>query len=1062
MRARTHILTLAACILAAAPFSAQASVVLYSQPDDSGTTTSREPNFVTAHIDSASIGTPYLGKGPLTLTFTMQDPHAGDGLGYPGGVALGSCRGCADLQTYHFTDVDRSLLADGQFHTFSVETASTTIGLADGTNPVYVTFFNLSQFEGSTVVKANASGTIPAITIEANQAPPPIIPPSLPPDATTVYAQTDASGSMTSSQPTNLNAYVDSASLGDLALGQGPLYLIFTIQDQNAGVTGGAPGGVCLESATSTDCSDPLQRYYFTDTDRAILSDKAAHTFLVETGSTTSAYADGTQPVSIGFFGLTQINGGTKIKADAGGTIPALTIATVAPPPPPAPAVDSVLFIPGTETSRLYYRDSLGIEHELWEPANAAEIPKLAMKSDGTSVNDIYTKDVIDHLYGNRGLWGALTALGTHFLPSDFEVYGDFETYMNSLVASTTLGMHEWRAYPYDWRYDVRDIVTDGTLTETGSAVSRVYLEDVIDQMASSSATGKVAIVAHSNGGLIAKALMQKLEADGKGSLVDKLVFVGTPQWGTPSDLGVMLHGDGYTLPPMLGLITYGGDVRQAAETMPGPYDLLPSPAYFAHVHDPVAVFAGDDSSAPFKAAFAHGITSFAGLVSFVTDAFNLDAGVGDASLLNTPLALDPSLVSKAEATHAELDAWTPPASLQVTAIAGWGQLTDFSYAYTATPGHTVCASACSRDELFIHTPLRTDDGDGTVVSPSAVGDVNDAWYFNAADYVHQKKVSILHQDLTSAVPIQHTLLDLLEGKPVSEDYMVSTKPPAQQNPLTIVGGMSPINLLATDSAGNETGIVPLPGTDFYYAKQDIPGSAVNVSGNEKFIALPQGGQYSISFSGYDSGPANVLVETISGDGTVTSSTTVADLPVTASSTGSFSLDSSSVMSAVAFDASGDGVEERIEPTMGTLVAYEPPTASAPVTPPVPAPTGANSGYSGGGAISIPYIAPTLVPAVATATATATVSVPELPATSTSPVTTSTPLVATSTAPLASSRPPTPPPSAAPLATTTDSSQTAAAVNALSQAGQSGALAAVYYWFVQEWTAFGDFLARIL
>ncbi len=45
----------------------------------------------------------------------------------------------------------------------------------------------------------------------------------------------------------------------------------------------------------------------------------------------------------------------------------------------------NVLFIPGTEASRLYYRGTLNIEHQVWEPDAYTDIPYLAMNANGTS-----------------------------------------------------------------------------------------------------------------------------------------------------------------------------------------------------------------------------------------------------------------------------------------------------------------------------------------------------------------------------------------------------------------------------------------------------------------------------------------------------------------------------------------------------------------------------------------------------------------------------------------------------------------------------------------------------
>ncbi len=585
---------------------------------------------------------------------------------------------------------------------------------------------------------------------------------------------------------------------------------------------------------------------------------------------------------------------------------------------------DNVLFIPGTEASRLYYHDSNG-EHQVWEPDFHTDIPYLAMNADGTSKYKLYTKDIIGLLYGNTGLYNFV-----RLDQNDFEVYGGFEKFMNKLVASSTI--KEWGAYPYDWRYGVRDVVNNGTLTEQpDGSIKRVYVENVLEQLASTSPTGKVTIIAHSNGGLVAKALMEKLKTDGKSSLVDKLIMIGVPQWGTPNGIGVLLHGDGGT--HLLGLISYAGDVRNVVATMPGPYDLLPSSAYFSHINNPIATFSSDDVAKPFHDAFPNGITSYGDLVSFITDAQGLDSQVGDASNLNVPLALSSALVDKATATHTALDTWTPSSGTKVTSIVGWGQLTPYSYAYEASLGHRFCDFIftvfgrnlfCHRKNQLGHTASLTEDGDDTVVAPSVAGDVGKVWYFNLSDYVHTAKISIIHRNLISSTPIQHVILELLKGKNISQSYITSTKPTATKNPLTIITGMSPINITATDVAGEVTGIVPIATTtDFYLAVHDIPNSAVNVLGEEKSISLPQGDTYSLAVDGYDTGPANIQIKEVGAQGDVTASTTIADIPVATSTKITFSLSATSTPSAVVIDFNGDGVSDAtITPRVGAVTSF--------------------------------------------------------------------------------------------------------------------------------------------
>lgn len=636
----------------------------------------------------------------------------------------------------------------------------------------------------------------------------------------------------------------------------------------------------------------------------------------------------------------------------------------------PDPCADSaclsnVLFLPGIEASRLYMRDASGSERQLWEPSIASDIPWLAMRADGTSVNQVYTKDAINSIYGNVGLGGL-----TYLKKDHFEVYGDFARFMDSLVASSTLRLNAWRAYPYDWRYDVRDIVDDGTLTEMpDGSLKRVYLEDMLADLAAGSQTGKVTIIAHSNGGLLAKALLARLAREGKSDLVDRLVMIGTPQWGTPSDIGTMLHGEGGT--HLLGIVSYGSDIRVAAATMPGAYGLLPSPAYFAHVGTPVATFADDDIAGPFRDAFPGGITSFEELLTFITDGLGRDAAVGDASKLNTPLALPRDMAESARMLHdgpEGLDAWVPPAGTQVTSIVGWGQLTTSGYAYASTFGHFICTALlgqniCSRENKLVHTAVKTEDGDDTVVAPSAAGDVGEVWYFDAENFQNDKKVNIVHQDLTSATPIQNAVLDLLRGKSVSEDYILDTKPLAIKNPLIRIGGMSPVNVVATDAAGEATGIVPVPGTSgIYFALHDIPGSAVDISGEEKFVYLPQGGQYSVTVDGYDAGPANIEVQSLDASGSPTQTTTLADIPVTASTVAIFSVDPSTVLSSVAIDTDGDGVTDAtMTPQAGGMVSYAPPA------PPAPAPSAAGGGAGESPLKYLSVISPPAAPAPAPA-----------------------------------------------------------------------------------------------
>src|SRR3990167_11343315 len=88
---------------------------------------------------------------------------------------------------------------------------------------------------------------------------------------------------------------------------------------------------------------------------------------------------------------------------------------------------------------------------------------------------------------------------------------------------------------------------------------------------------------------------MRKLEAEGNAGLVDKSIFVGTPQLGTPKAIASLLHGDFQNIPGWAGFLVSKANARALGENMPGAFGLLPSAEYFARVADPIV----DLSAAP-------------------------------------------------------------------------------------------------------------------------------------------------------------------------------------------------------------------------------------------------------------------------------------------------------------------------------------------------------------------------------------------------------------------------------------------------------------------------------
>lgn len=777
-------------------------------------------------------------------------------------------------------------------------------------------YFSLAQEESATTTLQSTSMSTTTAAIMATSTPSAtkvhssITFPTPPSGSTVIYSQTDDSGIMTTTDYT-----FDLAHVGNLDLGLGPINISFIMQGLYAPSGRIHSGEVCFVEPEEGQCTR-LQEYYLTEAEKDLLADDNFHAFNVTTNTTVRDYANGTRPVKLILRGLpTQYL--TNFKSNAAGTKPYVVIRKL------KPAISSVLFLPGFQGSRLYYRDGLGFERQVWDPSFRTDIPYLEMNSNGTSKYSLYTKDIIDTVAGNHPLRGVITSsMG----PENLEVYSQFAHTMDTLVASSTFGMKEWRAYPYDWRYDVRDIVKNGTATRLpNGTITQVYLLDVLREMASSSPTGKVTIVAHSNGGLLARALAVSFYGSENSrefqKYVDRVVTVGTPNLGAPIAIGSMLHGDDQS--HGLGFIANAKSMRAVGQTIPGAYGLLPNYFYFARgINVPVTFDLNAKLSAPFAWAYGTQVTNYNALKGFLTDSANLNAKVGNLAQLSTPIPLSRTLIDKAFQTHFSILPWEPAGpdlNLKLFSIAGWGQDTVEGYNYTTTEPKFDCsqiaATTCPITQFLEHAPILTNDGDGTVISESAFGKAlytHDAvsMYFNTEGYGEDGNGNYLHRTLMAAREVHDFIINLLQAKSVRETpYLTKAIPPAGDTTQVKlrISSHSPINTVVTDVSGKKSGVIVMPGTDFALKVLDIPGSSVQVVGDEQYITVPQGGIYQVSAAGYAPGPSRFDVEMLDSSGAVIQSTSIANVPTTASSTATFIVSPTGTPSSPSVDVTGDG-----------------------------------------------------------------------------------------------------------------------------------------------------------
>jgi pimeloyl-ACP methyl ester carboxylesterase len=675
-----------------------------------------------------------------------------------------------------------------------------------------------------------------------------------------------------------------------------------------------------------------------------------------------------------------------------------------APPalPPPDPCAvagacaSNVMFLQGIEGTRLYEGVGCGkgAEEKLWEPYEGLwstiirgggddKMRDLFLTASGESeCDDVYVKqgDVID----------------TIDAPSGGRIYQSFVDEMNEL--KTAGDINDWESVAYDWRLSLDDLLEKGAARGGNiyyaEATSTPYIEQTLRALAGSSKTGKVTIVAHSNGGLVAKALLDKLGSGTAALLVDKLILVGAPQSGAPEALGSTLVGHNAGIYAMGLPIVSNAVAREFAQNSPMAYHLLPSADYLASTagdaDHPIARFAGDGYT---KEIDAYGATvdTLAELDDYLlaSEGGRSDPATSD---VRSPEILNASLISYANTKHAALDSWAPPAGIAVSQIAGWGSDTiagiDF---FTPLLADAITALAPAR----AYRPIFTEDGDGVVPTPSALMMNSSAsvkrYWVDLGLYYKETDVKIEHKNLFEIPSLETFIKNLIKNSTSTlPAYISTTQPPSTSDKKLVFTLHSPLTLQITDASGNVTGI----GQDDVMT-QDIPDSSYGEFGDVKYVIVPEGGSYSLALHGQASGTFMLEMQELTGS-VVTASSTIVNVPVNpntlASMTISGGLDTASPLSVY------NGVATvSITPKIGESVSYVAPRSRwRPAATVPPTSPDASQGTATQAQTSTPTPLTSVVEAP-TPDVVAEVASSTLPIVVVEPVATTTPEVATST-----------------------------------------------------------------
>lgn len=501
----------------------------------------------------------------------------------------------------------------------------------------------------------------------------------------------------------------------------------------------------------------------------------------------------------------------------------------------------NVLFLPGIKGSRLY--DGAGAK--LWEPFGDHDIEDLMLDSSGKSIRDDVhpePEDIVDSV--------ALFS----------DIYGSYMDFMDGLVEDGTI--NAWSPVAYDWRLSLPDIVNAG-LNDTGpvpmslSSYGLPPIQEVLENLAQDSQTGKVTIIAHSNGGLVAKQLMRSMGDSETSRLIDKVIFVGVPQSGAPQALGALLYGYREGLPSWFPGIVSTATAREFAENAPMGYHLLPSEPYFRDIEDEAhAIMRFDAEHGYVEERMAYGSTveDVSELHSFAhADEGGrekpIEANVHAANILNE------TLLSYARDIHAEIDPWTPPASIDVYQIAGWGENTVAGIEYYERCVFSLCKE--------MYRPTFVEDGDGVVPVSSALmipeSERVRRFWFDLKKFNDESPFDKDHGNLLSAPEVRSHLLNLLIGNDdPSSAYITRETPVTSRDDEYVFFLHSPLTLELFDANGNRTG----------YDSDDIADAEYGEFGDVKYIYVRNESELEIKLRGYAEGTFTLEILKFS-DGTL-------------------------------------------------------------------------------------------------------------------------------------------------------------------------------------------------
>ncbi|MEK7471123.1 MAG: alpha/beta hydrolase [Patescibacteria group bacterium] len=582
----------------------------------------------------------------------------------------------------------------------------------------------------------------------------------------------------------------------------------------------------------------------------------------------------------------------------------------------------NVLFLPGIMGSRLYEQDGSG-DKELWVSHNDSNHADLALDNQGKSINStIHTKDDTKNN-------GELDETGIVDDVYSFNMYQSFISDLKKWKNDEKI-IADYDFIPYDWRLSLGDIITNGASFNgnisynTFQNFSESFIFKKLEDLQKSSKSGKVTIIAHSNGGLVAKALIQKLK-DTNNPLydkIDKVILIAVPQVGTPDAVINLLHGS--EIGPF-GFIMRADRSRQLSENMSSVYNLLPSAGYFTM---PQVPFVPENLITFENKLFFNLQKSIYGLnISDEVDLKNYILGTEESRIKPSfsdtvhPNNGNNTLYDQAQAVHQILDNWQPSPNTKVIQVAGWGEETTVGLDYKAYVDF-------SGNEYLSYKPRKVIDGDGVVVVPSALWMSQspnvERWWVDLNKYNEENIPDRVHRDILEV----SDLLDFINSE-IKDSTFIDTNNVLVNDTSTLISNKprlhytlhSPLTLGIMDTQGRYTGEDPITKE----IKQEIPGVNYEKIGDVQFISIPTGISYTLKMQGYQQGSFSLDVEKQEGN-SISESTSFQGIPSSSSTIATMNItpDSEVLNTDLKIDQNGDGtIDKTLQATLDGITVYD-------------------------------------------------------------------------------------------------------------------------------------------